>query len=826
MSERQRDSKRVFIVPENGTPEPAEPCRTAEEISRSPETRGASPGETRRMLREIEALKRAERRLATIFHSTHDAIIIHDLDGRILEVNEKMRVMYGLTRERALSATIEEISAPDMPREAVREKWERVMAGEPQLFEWKARRPLDGAAFHVEVSLRRIDFEDRDVILANVRYIEGRKRAEAVLRAKTEELEHYFSNSLDLLCIADMDGYFHRLNPQWRQTLGYDLDELAGKRFMDFVHPDDRPSTLAAMAQLGNSREVLNFTNRYRHKDGSYRWIEWRSMVAGKMIYAAARDVTERTLAEDRLRRSREELANQNHLFEALLRNLRIGVFMAEAPSGKPLLANDEARRILGRGVVVGATKENLAETYRAFKLPERILYPAEALPIARALRGESSEVDDMLVIRPDGTEIELEVIGCPVRDARGRIAAALISFEDVTDRRRAEAEREQLQTQLHHARKMEAVGTLAGGVAHDFNNILQAIGGYTQLLTMRKPPGDPDRAPLETIQKAVDRAARLVRQLLLFSRKAETRRQSVNLNLEARQAIQILERTIPRMIRIDLDPGEDLWPVRADSVQIEQVLLNLGGNAADAMPDGGVLHVETRNLTLDAEFARNRLDVKPGRWVLLSVSDTGCGMDPETRAHIFDPFFTTKESGKGTGLGLSSVYGIVQSHGGRIQCYSEPGRGTTFRIYWPAEERAGEIPDGATAIELPPGGPETVLIVDDERDVRELTAEALETRGYGTLTAADGEKALALYAKKGHEIDLVLLDLGMPGMGGRRCLRELLRMDPGVRVLVASGYAFNGNAGEIAKAGAAGFIGKPYPIAELLAKVREILDG
>jgi len=281
-------------------------------------------------------------------------------------------------------------------------------------------------------------------------------------------------------------------------------------------------------------------------------------------------------------------------------------------------------------------------------------------------------------------------------------------------------------------------------------------------------------------------------------------------------------------MIDIELRLAQEIWTVEASPVQIEQVLLNLGNNAAQAMPEGGRLTIETRNVMLDKRYARTHMDAHAGPHILLSVTDTGCGMDKETQRHVFDPFFTTKEVGQGTGLGLATVYGIVTGHGGSVHCYSEPGQGTIFRLYWPAATdldysvQEDLVEDDQESF----GGTETILLVDDEADIRQVTAEALESFGYSVLEAASGEEALDVYTDKKSSVELIVMDLGMPGMGGRQCLRELVRLDPEVRVLIASGYATGKLDQEVQLDGAAGFINKPFQFSELLAIVRQVLKG
>jgi nitrogen-specific signal transduction histidine kinase/ActR/RegA family two-component response regulator len=389
-------------------------------------------------------------------------------------------------------------------------------------------------------------------------------------------------------------------------------------------------------------------------------------------------------------------------------------------------------------------------------------------------------------------------------------------------------SEQKNLERQLQQAQKMEAVGTLAGGIAHDFNNLLQAIQGYTELLLMRMNEGEQGWRELREVIRASKRGGELTQQLLTFSRKVESKRRPLDLNQEVSELRELMERTIPKMIDVKFELAKDLKVINADPAQLKQVLMNLAVNAQDAMAEGGQLHIETLNLTLDQEFCRKYAEVRPGDYVLLSISDTGHGMDKETLEHIFDPFYTTKEVGKGTGLGLAIVYGIIKNHEGYIMCYSRPGEGTTFKIYLPAIELEKDFIDVEASQEphvLAKGGDETILLVDDEGFIRELGIDVLGQAGYKVLTAADGETALQLYRQQQGQIDLVILDLIMPGMGGSKCLEELLRMDPQAQILIASGYSPDASTKGTLETGAKGFVSKPYDTSQLLKLVREILD-
>lgn len=404
-----------------------------------------------------------------------------------------------------------------------------------------------------------------------------------------------------------------------------------------------------------------------------------------------------------------------------------------------------------------------------------------------------------------------------PELSENGKVRTVLGVARDVTKERFTEA-------QLRHAQKMEAIGTLAGGIAHDFNNLLQAILGYGEIILLNKNENDRDLEKLQHIIRAAKRGSELTRQLLTFSRKVESKLQPLALNHIIENIQTMMDRTIPKMIRIEYRLSPNLLNINADASQMEQVLINLAVNARDAMPRGGTLVITTENVIVNEEDPPPYPEITPGEYVQLTISDTGQGMDIDTLQYIFDPFFTTKESGKGSGLGLSMVYGIVKNHNGHIICYSELNRGTTFKIFLPAIEPL-EISIETVAMEKPQGGTETILLIDDEEFIRDLGEQILTTFGYSVFTAPDGENALELYRKQKNAIDLIILDLIMPGIGGRECLLRLLDIDPQARIVIASGHTIDGPVKDIVELGAKDFIHKPYGLQQMLKVVREVLD-
>ncbi len=386
--------------------------------------------------------------------------------------------------------------------------------------------------------------------------------------------------------------------------------------------------------------------------------------------------------------------------------------------------------------------------------------------------------------------------------------------FVDLTDRKR-------LEVKLQQAQKLEAIGTLAGGIAHDFNNLLMGIQGIVSLMVMDIDSNHPHYERLQKIEKQIKSGAKLTSHLLGYARKGKYEVKPVDLNQLLKETSETFGRTRKEII-IHRELSEDLFAIEADPGQIEQVLLNLFVNAADAMPGGGDLILKTMNVT-HKDIKGKLYDPKPGNYVLLTVTDTGIGMDKETMERIFDPFFTTKEMGRGTGLGLASAYGIIKGHGGYVDVDSKKGQGSTFSIYLPASERRAQ--EAVKTVERLTKGTGTVLLVDDEEVIIEVGKELLETMGYRVLIAKDGEEAIAIYKKHLDDIDIVVLDMVMPNMGGGKAYDRMKEINPEIKVLLSSGFSINGEASEILARGCNGFIQKPFTMKELSGRVSKILE-
>jgi signal transduction histidine kinase len=441
------------------------------------------------------------------------------------------------------------------------------------------------------------------------------------------------------------------------------------------------------------------------------------------------------------------------------------------------------------------------------------------------------AEKSDLMEIQPwefegfkkDGAKILLEVRARLILEDENIMGVQGIA-RDITERKQAEEEKAFLQEQLRQSQKMEAIGRLAGGIAHDFNNLLTIIKGYSTLSFMELKEGDPLKGSIGEILKATERAANLTRQLLAFSRRQAMEMKVLDLNAILKDMDKMLRRVIGEDIALVVHVAEDLGRTKTDPGQIEQVIMNLVVNARDAMPDGGKLTIETANVELDEAYARAHIAVKPGRYLMLSVSDTGVGMTREVKERVFEPFFTTKGTGKGTGLGLSTVYGIVKQSGGNIWVYSEPGRGTTLKIYLPRVDGPIEVFKEKFEEDLPRGS-ETILVVEDEEEVRKLAARILQRQGYKVLEAPQGGDALLICEQHQDPIHLMLTDVVMPGMSGHQLAKRLESLQPGMKVLYMSGYTDNAIAQHGVLGEGVNYIQKPFTVDGLARKVREVLD-
>jgi two-component system, cell cycle sensor histidine kinase and response regulator CckA len=517
-------------------------------------------------------------------------------------------------------------------------------------------------------------------------------------------------------------------------------------------------------------------------------------------IFETIQDREDKRQAEDRLKESEQR-------FRTIVESARDAIFLKDCDL-RYTLVNPVMETLLGLRAesFINRSDEQIfrqKDTVQTTKTDQRVL------------NGEIVEQEEIRQV--GGKKKILHCIKVPMRDSAGRITGLCGFTRDLTGTRNLEA-------QLLRAQKMEAIGTLAGGISHDFNNLLQGILGYTQMLILGRKTSDPELVKLRAIERAAKRASELTARLLAFSRKVEIHLRPVNLNPVVQQVKKLLERTIPKMIDIQLRLSDSLHTINADTGQLEQVILNIGLNARDAMPNGGILTIETSNVHADERQQAYIPNHHAGDYVMLSISDTGHGMTQEVREHIFEPFFTTKRIGQGTGLGMAMAYGIIQNHHGHIACESQEGVGTQFKIYLPAIKMKGEAIIEEPDLPLHCGQGETLLLVDDELFIRELTGDMLSMNGYQVLTAENGETGFELYQQHRSSIALVILDLIMPGKGGKQCMADILEVDPHAKILIASGFAVQEPSESEVLSQALGFIQKPYNFKKMLQLIREII--
>jgi PAS domain S-box-containing protein len=523
-----------------------------------------------------------------------------------------------------------------------------------------------------------------------------------------------------------------------------------------------------------------------------------------------SRDVTERKQADEALHVSEKR-------FKELFDEAPVGYFEYDA-QGRIASVNRTELEMLGYTL-----EEMIGLPAWKFTVEEEV---ARDLVLAK-LSGTVPPSRDLerTYRRKDGTTFPGLVQDRLLRNAEGKILGIRATIQDITERKRAEEERATLQEQFRQSQKIEAIGRLAGGIAHDFNNLLTVIKGYSQLSLVEAKDDSPLKEDLEEIKKAAEKAADLTRQLLAFSRRQILEMRVLDLNAILRNLDKMLHRLIGEDIELITLLADALGRVKTDPGWVEQIIMNLAVNARDAMPNGGKLTIETANVELDEAYARGHIAVKPGRYVMLSVSDTGIGMTPEVRQQVFEPFFTTKETGKGTGLGLSTVYGIVKQSGGNIWVYSEPDHGTTFKIYLPrVDEPADELKVKAVVEELPRGS-EAILVVEDEEEVRKVAIRILKRQGYTVFDTPDGEGALVICEKQKEPLHLILTDVVMPGMSGRRLAERCRQIRQDFKVLYMSGYTDNAIVHHGVLEEGMNYIQKPFTVEDLARKVRNVLD-
>jgi PAS domain S-box-containing protein len=756
--------------------------------------------------RAEQSLRESEAGFRLLFANNPLPMWVYDWESlRFLQVNDAAIAHYGYSREEFLQMCITDIRLPeDVPRLL------KELAKEPRAVRFSGpwrHRLKDGRIIDVEIIAHTLDFAGRPAALIVAQDITERKRAEA----ENTRLITAIEQSAEGVMITDTGGRIQYVNPAFTKMTGYSREEVMGRdpRLLKSsqqgraLYEQLWKTILAGDIWRG---EIIN-----RRKDGSLYTEELgitpvrdeRGTVTH--FIAIKQDVTERRRAEEALRRS--EARNRE-----LVENALYGIYRATL-LGQLLYANPALVKMLGYDSQEELLSRKLpTEIYRNSADRAQIIERYKQLG-----RVDGAEVE---WTRKDGSIITVRLSGRAVAQEPGGAEEMEVIVEDVTERRAMEK-------QIHQVRKFEAIGQLAGGIAHDFNNVIGAMLGWAELGMDQAPAESPLRRNFQRIREQAERAAGLTRQLLAFARRHILEPRNINLNHTVADLLSMLERVIGSDVELKVVAAPDLGVVRADPGQLEQVLMNLCLNARDAMPGGGRLMIETQNVEMGEQYTQIPPYVPPGRYVRLSVSDTGVGMDAATRERIFEPFFTTKEPGKGTGLGLATVYGVVRQHGGFVHVDSEPGRGTTFHVFLPASE--GPLHEKAkkeiAQTEPVRGGTETLLVAEDHDGVREMARATLEGLGYRLLLARDGDEALQTFLAHRDKIALVLLDVVMPKLDGRGLYAQMRAVKPEISVLFTTGYTVEVAALSALVEKGVPVLQKPYTPAQLGRKVREALD-
>jgi PAS domain S-box-containing protein len=719
----------------------------------------------------------------------------------------------GWSEQELLSRPFLEFVHPDDLEPTRRVIGEELQAGKRVISFQNRYRCKDG-------SYRWLDWNSHPIVEEGLTFaiahdITDRVQVEAALRESEHRFRSFVENANDIVYAVDFDGVFTYVSPNWLELMGEPASEAVGKSFRPYVHPDDVHLCEEFLARvLREGRRERSVEYRVRTADGRLRWhVSSGSPLrndAGEVVsyMGIARDTTE-------VKRVQQAMRESETRYRTLAENFPDGALFLIDRAFRYLAADGRALETAGLAdeQIVGRTVEEV--------FPD--LWPEMREHHEAVFRGQEVYYE----IEFGGRLYSNQSL--PVRDEQGNVVRAIVVTQDITDKKQAERDREQLQAQLMQSQKLEAVGRLAGGVAHDFNNKLQTILGCADMLLSDAADAETDAETgeyLRIIRDSARQSADLTRQLLAFARKQTISPKVLDLNKTIAGMLKMLRRLIGEDIELSWLPAGEVCNVRMDPVQVDQILANLVVNARDAITGVGRITIETGSAEFDEDYCRDHADFLPGRYAMLAVSDDGAGMDEETVQRAFEPFYTTKSQDQGTGLGLATVYGILRQNEGFVNIYSEPGRGSTFRIYLPCVSsappaEAEQAPAGASVSEG-----RTILLVEDEASLLKLNKRLLEHLGYTVLSASDPEEAMGIVRQRGGEIDLMMTDVIMPRMSGRELWDQVRPMCPEMRCLFTSGYTANVIAHHNVLDEGVHFLQKPFTAADLKEKIGEVLES
>jgi PAS domain S-box-containing protein len=781
-----------------------------------------------------EALRQSEEKYRVLFEAAPMGIGIADLRGNMLDGNQSMQEMTGFTLEELKSISIASTYVNPDERKFLL----KTLQETGRVRDWEVRlKRKDGAVYYALLNADLLELNGHKVLLTTARDITERKKADI----EKDRFLKAFASSTDGITIADEKDRFIYVNEAYSKIFGYNQEELIGKTWRKITPSEMIAPTEEGLSNTMHKKDVGLFCGEVPglRKDGTIIPTE----VRGKGLWdengnyqghiCIVRDITERKRMVEELHRAHDELElriqertaelvktnetlqseiterkSAEEKYRTLIDNIQDGVFIIQ--DGKMQFVNEAFAKVCGYTV-----EEVMGKDFAELVAPEDLEMVADRYRRRQTGEDVTKEYEFHMMHKDERTRI-LVNMNVGLITYRGRVAS-MGTVKDITEKKR-------LESQLLRAQRMESIGTLAGGIAHDINNVLTPIMLSQELLQEKLTDVESKRL-LNTIRKSTHRGANLMKQVLSFTKGIEGERNALQVANLISEIRQMAKETFPRNIEIKTDIPKDLWTISGDATQLHQVLMNLCVNARDAMLDGGILSISVENLFIDEDYARMNSEAKIGPYIVITVSDTGIGIPAKLLDRIFEPFFTTKEHGKGTGLGLSTSHGIVKSHGGFINVYSEVGKGTAFKVYLPAITTNETLKAQEHQHELPAGHGELILVVDDEEQILEITKKTLEKHGYNVITANNGEEAIALYSQHKDEIKVVLMDMMMPVMDGSASIRELCKVNPEVKIIAVSGLTEKDKFARVDDVHVQAFLTKPYAAEKLLNAIYDIIS-